>query len=132
MSPSPINKNTNKDEALFKRPTGILLDEKQWLYLKDRYHLTPRELQVAILVCRGFKNDEIAKALKISHGTVKTHLRNLYRRVRVESKVLLLLKFVEDVKQHYAGDKTDLPPINITEIPPKTDKNAKIPHKSQD
>ncbi len=130
MSPDPTNKNIKKHEPLFKRPTGILLDEKQWLHLKDRYHITPRELQVAILVCRGFKNNEIAKALKISHSTVKTHLRNLYRRVRVESKVLLLLKFVEDVNKHYAGPKAAPPPIDIAEIPPKPGKIAKIPHKS--
>ena len=67
--------------------------------------MTPRELQVAILVCRGFNNDEIAKALKIRHGTVKTHLRNIYRRVRVKSKITLLLKFVEDINKFYGGSK---------------------------
>ena len=87
------DRNIKKDDMLFKqRPQGIILDEKQWLYLKERYHMTTRELQVAILVCRGFNNNEIAKSLKIRHGTVKTHLRNLYRRVRIKSKILLLLK----------------------------------------
>lgn len=95
------NKDENKNDILFKRPAGVLLDEKQWLYLKKRYHMTPRELQVAILVCRGFNNDEITKALKIRHGTVKTHLRNIYRRVRVKNKITLLLKFVEDVNKFY-------------------------------
>ena len=94
MSRLPIDnkKDVGSEEPLFKRPTGMLLDEKQWLFLKKRYHMTPRELQVAILVCRGFNNDEIAKALKIRHGTVKTHLRNIYRRARVKSKILMLLK----------------------------------------
>ncbi len=114
------DKNIKKDDLLFKqRPPGILLDEKQWLYLKERYHMTPRELQVAILVCRGFNNNEIAKSLKIKHGTVKTHLRNLYRRVRVKSKILLLLRLVDDVNRFYAPSKHDAPSIAISEIPAK-------------
>jgi DNA-binding CsgD family transcriptional regulator len=117
MSPLP-NDKIEKDETLFKRPAGVLLDEKQWLYLRKRYHMTTRELQVAILVCRGFNNDEIGKALKIRHGTVKTHLRNIYRRVRVKSKVTLLLKFIEDVNKFYEAE-TAQAPIRIEEKPAK-------------
>lgn len=114
------DKNIKKDDLLFKqKPPGILLDKKQWLYLKERYHMTTRELQVSILVCRGFNNNEIAKSLKIKHGTVKTHLRNLYRRVRVKSKILLLLRLVDDVNRFYAPSKQSLPPIAISEIPAK-------------
>jgi DNA-binding NarL/FixJ family response regulator len=118
MSPLP-NEKGEKDETLFKRPAGVLLDEKQWLYLRKRYHMTTRELQVAILVCRGFNNDEIGKALKIRHGTVKTHLRNIYRRVRVKSKVTLLLKFIEDVNKFYEAEKGTEAPIRIEEKPAK-------------
>lgn len=89
------------DELLYKRPPGVLLDEKKWNFLRKRYHMTPRELQVAILVCRGFNNSEIAERLNIRHGTVKTHLRNIYRRTRVKSKITLLLRFVEDVSKYY-------------------------------
>lgn len=120
MAPSSIDKNTKKDAQLFERPPGILIDEKQWLYLKERYHMTPRELQVAILVCRGFNNDEIAKALQIRYGTVKTHLRNLYRRVRVKNKILLLLRFVDDADRFYVPKESGSPSIDISEIPPKS------------
>jgi DNA-binding NarL/FixJ family response regulator len=101
MSLLPVDKNEKKEEIITSRPAGVLLDEKQWLYLKKRYNMTPRELQVAILICRGFSNDDVAKALKMKHGTVKTHLRNIYRRTRVKSKILLLLKFIEDVNKSY-------------------------------
>ena len=97
MNQLPPDKNSEVDGSLFKQSAVMLLDEKQWLYLKKRYHLTRRELQVARFVCNGLNNNEIAKALKIRHGTVKTHLRNIYRRVRVKSKITLLLRFVEDV-----------------------------------
>ena len=129
MSPSPTDNNPKKESPLFKRPPGILLDEKQWLYLKERYHMTTRELQVAILVCRGFNNDKIARALKIKHGTVKTHLRNIYRRVRVKSKILMLLKFVDDVNGYYVPPKSDSPAIPISEIVSKHEPAFKVSKK---
>ena len=127
MPALPLDRDVDKQEALFKRPGGLLLDEKQWLYLEKRYQMTPRELQVAILVCRGFNNNEIAKALKIRHGTVKTHLRNIYRRVRVKSKILLLLKFVEDVNKFYVPSKPTPPGIPIVEKTMRTDVTSKTP-----
>jgi DNA-binding NarL/FixJ family response regulator len=105
MSQSPNDNDDSKKEPLFRRPANVLLDEKQWLFLKERYHMTPREMQVAILVCRGFDNDEIATALKMKYGTVKTHLRNIYRRVRVKSKITLLLRFLEDINAFYSAAK---------------------------
>ena len=39
--------------------------------------LTPREQQVAALVCMGYTNRQIADQLSISLSTVKTHVRNV-------------------------------------------------------
>jgi DNA-binding NarL/FixJ family response regulator len=98
----PLHKKESHEEgSLFRRPAGVLREDQQWMFLKSRYHLTSRETQVAILICRGFSNEEIAEALKISQSTVKTHLKNLYRRVRVDSRILLLLQFIEDVNKAY-------------------------------
>lgn len=115
MHRPPKGKDTNSDNWLFERPTVTLLDEKQWSYLQERYHMTPRELQVAKLVCQGFNNEQIAKALKMSHGTVKTHLRNVYRRARVERKITMLLKFLDTAVKFSAKSKTT-PPIPIIDI----------------
>jgi DNA-binding CsgD family transcriptional regulator len=94
------------DDSVFERPRIALLDEKHWLYLRRRYRMTPRELQVAKLFCQGFNNGEIVKALKIRHGTVKTHLRNVYRKIRVKNKIEMLLKFVDDVAKFSAKSGT--------------------------
>lgn len=131
MAQLPKDKSGNIEGQLFKRPDGILLDEKKWLFLRKRYHMTPRELQVAILVCRGFNNEEIAKALKIRHGTVKTHLRNIYRRSRVKSKILLLLRFVEDVNKYYVPQKPGPPHIPISEVSPRPDLASKTTQTEQ-
>ncbi len=101
MPPPKTKKPLDKDSSLFIRPKGILGRDEYWMFLKSRYQLTARETQVAILICRGFSNDEIAHALKISQSTVKTHLKNLFRRVRVNNRILLLLRFIEDVTDSY-------------------------------
>jgi DNA-binding NarL/FixJ family response regulator len=80
----------------YKQPDIILLDEKQWTYVQNRYNLTPRERQIAELVCKGLRNGSIAKYLRIKPGTVKTHTRNIYRKVHVKSKIAMLLRFVTD------------------------------------
>ena len=95
--PHLVNKNTAKDDSIFKRPEVMLLDEKQWSYIKRRYEISTRELEVARLICRGFSNKEVANDLRIELGTVKTHLRNIYRRVHVKNKMTLLLRFMDDI-----------------------------------
>ena len=76
----------------------ILLNKKEWSYVKKRYSLTPRECQIAELICQGLHNGKIAKFLRISPGTVKTHTRNIYRKTRVKSKIAMLLRFVTDAR----------------------------------
>ena len=60
--------------------------------------MTRREFQIAKLVCKGLNNEEIAEKLGIMHGTVKTHIRNIYRKTWVHNKISMLLRFVEDAK----------------------------------
>ena len=49
--------------------------------------LTERELQVARLVVDRRTNPEIADALFLSPKTVETHIRNIFRKLRVSSRV---------------------------------------------
>ncbi len=99
MLQTPTNENRETKEAPEeKKHTGIIVDVKQWSYIKKKYRMTNRELQIAILVCRDFENDRIAQLLNIGPTTVKTHLRNIYRKTHVRKKLSLLLRFVEDLK----------------------------------
>ena len=63
------------------RPEMNLLDDRQWSYIKRRYNMTPREMQIARLICTGMSNDEVALRLMIKQGTVKVHVRNIYRKM---------------------------------------------------
>lgn len=49
--------------------------------------LSPREAEVARLVARGRTNAEIADALVVSLGTVKTHLNNISGRLGARNRV---------------------------------------------
>jgi DNA-binding NarL/FixJ family response regulator len=51
--------------------------------------LTERELQLAMLVFDRKTNPEIASELFLSKKTVETHLRNIFRKVGVSSRVEL-------------------------------------------
>ena len=98
MSKSRIDLTVSKDQSRLAHPSAELLNRLQWSYVKKRYHMTPREIQIARLVCQGLGNEEIASKLKIKLGTVKTHIRNLYRKLWVHNKISMLLRFVEDTK----------------------------------
>jgi DNA-binding NarL/FixJ family response regulator len=49
--------------------------------------LSERETDVLRLVAQGYVNKEIATKLSISTGTVGTHIKNLYRKLSVHSRV---------------------------------------------
>ena len=81
-------------QVLLGRPNVTLLSDEQWSYLRRRYHISPRELEIAKLVCQGLTNGDMARELGVQLGTVKTHLRSLFLKVRVKNRISLLLSFL--------------------------------------
>ncbi|MGI8427629.1 MAG: LuxR C-terminal-related transcriptional regulator [Actinomycetota bacterium] len=53
--------------------------------------LTRRELEVVHLVARGLRNQTIGERLSIGEGTVKLHVHHIYVKLKVTSRVALLL-----------------------------------------
>lgn len=49
-------------------------------------HLTSREWAIAEAVGQGLRNKEIARRLKISEKTVKSHLNNVFRKLQVGNR----------------------------------------------
>lgn len=52
--------------------------------------LTPRELEMVRLVGHGLQNKEIARRVRITEGTVKQHLHNIYEKLGVTGRVNLI------------------------------------------
>lgn len=61
--------------------------------------LTPGESQVANLIAEGCTNTQIARRLLVSRHTVDFHLRNIYRKLNIHSRVLLTLYVVQQQRQ---------------------------------
>jgi DNA-binding CsgD family transcriptional regulator len=60
-----------------------------------REGISPREYEVIELIARGADNRRIADALCISLHTVKTHNRNIFRKLNVRSRFELVMKLQE-------------------------------------
>jgi len=53
-------------------------------------HLTEQETKVLLLIAEGLANKEIAYGLNIASETVKTHIKNVYRKLGVNNRVQAL------------------------------------------
>lgn len=58
--------------------------------------LTPREADIIKLILKGYTNKEIGVALFISHHTVNEHLKRIFRKLNVNSRIKLIYKIVAD------------------------------------
>lgn len=59
----------------------------------DRFHefgLTQREIQVAELLVAGSSYKEISTILNVSYTTVNEHIKNIYKKVKVNSKMAFI------------------------------------------
>ncbi|MGZ4466593.1 MAG: response regulator transcription factor, partial [Nocardioides sp.] len=52
--------------------------------------LTTREAEVLALVCRGLSNDEIATQLYLSINSIKTYIRQVYRKTGMSRRAQLV------------------------------------------
>lgn len=59
-------------------------------------HLTNREAEILAEVRRGLRNKEIAQQLSISPLTVKIHLNNIFRKLKVDRRARLLVGLSPD------------------------------------
>ena len=55
--------------------------------------LTRREQEIAILVCGGHSNKFIARKLSLSEGTIKAHVHNILRKLRLQNRSALIIAF---------------------------------------
>ena len=81
-------------EAVIRRSTWNKNDSSQIDIKKVKSvnnDITPKESVVLELLTKGLNNKEIADELNITEVTVKTHLRNIYKKFNVNSRTQLVL-----------------------------------------
>jgi NarL family two-component system response regulator LiaR len=54
--------------------------------------LTIREKEVVQLLSRGLTYEKMAVKMGVSHETIKMHLKNIYRKLKVQNKIEALHK----------------------------------------
>lgn len=63
----------------------------------DDWSLTPSERAVALLVIKGFSNEEIAKLRGTTQSTVKSQVTSIFRKAKLTSRMQLVVSVIEDV-----------------------------------
>ncbi len=72
----------NDYTRLSKKHTEVKSFKKE----EDPVELTPREQEILRHLIRGLTNKEISSATNLAVDTVKTHLRNIYRKLQVKNR----------------------------------------------
>ncbi len=91
-----ISKN-NTSANIFKRIQS-LFDEEQWVQAtagqmeSSEFRLTQRQLEVLTLISLGHPNKIIADLLEIKEQTVKIHINQIFKELRVFNRTQAVLK----------------------------------------
>ncbi len=88
MQPSQIARAlslASEGEIVFSRELSIALITQE--QPPDLLALTPRQGEILALVAQGMTNAEIGRELFLTEGTVKQHLRAVYKALGVSSRV---------------------------------------------
>lgn len=83
------------EEWLSPRVADVLMKAMRNYDERPAAKLTDREVEVLSLMAQGYRNDEIADALVITTSTVKNHVRRIFRKLGVETRVDAVLYAIE-------------------------------------
>jgi DNA-binding NarL/FixJ family response regulator len=61
---------------------------------RETENLTQREYEILSYVAKGYQDKEIAEKFFLSSETVRTHLRNIYKKLNVRSRTEATLKYL--------------------------------------
>lgn len=79
------------DEDVLHRVVRLITDRTTVQRIDAAPSPSRRESEIVQLVGRGLRNKEVAQQLSISEGTVKTHLRSIFRKLSVSGRTELAI-----------------------------------------
>lgn len=91
LAGNPVFPSSFEEDSVENIESYFLYNDE---FLK-KYKLTKREVQIIRLICQERKSDEIANTLHLSPFTVKTHRRNIIRKLGLDDSTISLYKFAE-------------------------------------
>lgn len=85
-SPGPLIGRLPQVENRMRLSYERLSDPRLWTRVARDLGMTDREMQVSILLLKGLSSQEVATALGIKRGTVRTYCVKVYWRLRVRNR----------------------------------------------
>jgi DNA-binding CsgD family transcriptional regulator len=90
-----VSNSTSQSFEWTDRPGQNLISDPEWAAVKSYARLSLRESQVSRLLFEGHKRDQIAEMLGISPRTVRYHLESLHKKLKVNTRVGLVLRLIQ-------------------------------------
>src|SRR5215813_9190221 len=87
LTSTPAGAKSGPAAIVRNRPQWLPADPGARLERPGTVHLTPRQLEVLLLLGEGLPNKLICRQLKISTGTVKVHISCILRELGVTSRL---------------------------------------------
>lgn len=88
------------ENAMTNQRIDLTLD---WKVVERRYSLSPRQREIAELICDSKSNEEIASDLGITTNTVRMHVKLLYEKLGVHDRVGVAMKLLQPSRNSNAN-----------------------------
>lgn len=95
---APLGTDRGELAALLVRPTAHPAIEPT--LIAERFRLTPRQVQVALLLARGLRNDAIANSLSVTAHTARRHTEVVFARLGVTARAEVAAIIANLVETH--------------------------------
>jgi two-component system response regulator DegU len=112
--------STRQSPTVFQKAIDSVGRGERWMpqqvFLKDLVdnpedgvevpeELTPREWEVLGLMANGFRNKEISARLNISEETAKSHVKSIYRKLKIKGRRDAIFRYFEFIHRPLDGSK---------------------------
>ena len=84
----------DRDRADGDRRVPELFTKAEWAALAERFGLSPRQAQIARLICLAFSNLRIARELGLKRDTVRMHNKELFRKLGIRQRMGVPIRLV--------------------------------------